>query len=468
MIVLESEQMSAADSGVAAIGPATIAASSPLTSSSTLVPAHTSIQSIHRLHNNHISSCTPSPSASPPSSSVTASSEEVRKQQQQLQQEVFDKWCESDQTRFVELLLTRMTHCQHSDVNCFLKPMLQRDFISLLPKRGLDHVAENILSYLDSVSLCAAELVCKEWHRVISEGMLWKKLIEHKVRTDSLWRGLANRRGWIKYLFKPLPGESFPDHIIYRRLYPTIIQDIERLESNWRAGQSKHTLQRINCRSEASRGVYCLQYDYQKIVSGLRDNTIKIWDRSTLNMSKVLTGHTGSVLCLQYDDKVIISGSSDATVRVWDVKQGVMVNTLIHHCEAVLHLRFSMGMMVTCSKDRSIAVWDMNSPTDIAIRRVLVGHRAAVNVVDFDEKYIVSASGDRTIKVWNTSNCEFVRTLNGHKRGIACLQYRDHLVVSGSSDNTIRYLLPAASRAPHSLIHSDSRTGYGTLSQEPA
>ena len=50
-------------------------------------------------------------------------------------------------------------------------------------------------------------------------------------------------------------------------------------------------------------------------------------------------------------------------------------------------------------KDRSIAVWDMQSPTDINLRRVLVGHRAAVNVVDFDDKYIVSASGDRTIKV---------------------------------------------------------------------
>ncbi|MGH0133134.1 UNVERIFIED_CONTAM: hypothetical protein FKN15_021938 [Acipenser sinensis] len=115
-----------------------------------------------------------------------------------------------------------------------------------------------------------------------------------------------------------------------------------------------------------------------------------------------------------------------------------MLNTLIHHCEAVLHLRFSNGMMVTCSKDRSIAVWDMASPTDITLRRVLVGHRAAVNVVDFDDKYIVSASGDRTIKVWNSGTCEFVRTLNGHKRGIACLQYRDRLVVSGSSDNMIR------------------------------
>lgn len=81
------------------------------------------------------------------------------------------------------------------------------------------------------------------------------------------------------------------------------------------------------------------------------------------------------------------------------MKTGEVLNTLIHHNEAVLHLRFANGLMVTCSKDRSIAVWDMASPTDISLRRVLVGHRAAVNVVDFDDKYIVSASGDRTIKV---------------------------------------------------------------------
>lgn len=41
----------------------------------------------------------------------------------------------------------------------------------------------------------------------------------------------------------------------------------------------------------------------------------QIWDKTSLECLKVLTGHTGSVLCLQYDERVIVTGSSDSTVR---------------------------------------------------------------------------------------------------------------------------------------------------------
>jgi F-box and WD-40 domain protein 1/11 len=45
----------------------------------------------------------------------------------------FEKWTPSEQTEFVENLLRRMCHFQHGHINNFLKPMLQRDFISSLP-----------------------------------------------------------------------------------------------------------------------------------------------------------------------------------------------------------------------------------------------------------------------------------------------------------------------------------------------
>ncbi|VDM39990.1 unnamed protein product [Toxocara canis] len=392
----------------------------------------------------------------------------------------FSGWTEQDQVDFVKVLIRHMCHDQHGQIDAFLKPILQRDFISLLPGVHFaftQRLARYVLSYLDARWLLSSEMVSRSWRRVIAHGKLWRRLIERSVATDAVWKGIVEKRGWLvtfhysffeklrvtlkqKFLFiskecahtlvhhelgydraaiERLRGsvESLEtQHHFYRNLYPRIYKDIESLKSNWHNG--RHVLSRITCHSEPSRGVYCLQYDDEKIISGLRDHTIKIWQRDTLQCSQTLRGHTGSVLCLQYDDRVIISGSSDTTVRVWDVHTGELLHTLLHHVEAVLHLRFQNGIMVTCSKDRSIAVWDMVSPREINVRRVLVAHRAAVNVVDFDNKYIVSASGDRTIKVWSTDSCEFVRTLIGHRRGIACLQYHDRLVVSGSSDNTIR------------------------------
>lgn len=53
--------------------------------------------------------------------------------EQEAFSEQFEKWTESEQTDFVELLLSKMNHFQHSQINAYLKPMLQRDFISLLP-----------------------------------------------------------------------------------------------------------------------------------------------------------------------------------------------------------------------------------------------------------------------------------------------------------------------------------------------
>lgn len=50
--------------------------------------------------------------------------------------EKFSSWAEQDQTDFAKLLLRRMCHQQHGQIDQFLKPMLQRDFITLLPGRS--------------------------------------------------------------------------------------------------------------------------------------------------------------------------------------------------------------------------------------------------------------------------------------------------------------------------------------------
>ena len=62
--------------------------------------------------------------------------------------------------------------------------------------------------------------------------------------------------------------------------------------------------------------VTCLQCDELKIVTGLMDGRLEVWDRRERNRIFVVQAHTSLVSCLQCDEKVIVSGSYDSTVKV--------------------------------------------------------------------------------------------------------------------------------------------------------
>lgn len=49
---------------------------------------------------------------------------------------------------------------------------------------------------MDAPWLGASEQVCRTWQKVIAQGKLWQKLIEHNVKTDIVWKGIAEKRGW--------------------------------------------------------------------------------------------------------------------------------------------------------------------------------------------------------------------------------------------------------------------------------
>ncbi|KAF9415811.1 hypothetical protein BGZ94_010389 [Podila epigama] len=196
-----------------------------------------------------------------------------------------------------------------------------------------------------------------------------------------------------------------------------------------------------------AEGIYCIQFDERKIVSGSRDNTIKIWNLATGACLRTYKGHSASVLCLQYDDERIVSGGSDSNIIVRDLQTGKIERWLQGHGDSVLSLRLEKDTVVSCSKDRTVKIWKISTGELV---RTLTGHRAAVNAVQFSpesstetylgghQRIVVSASGDRTIKIWSFETGECLRTLEGHTRGIACIQFEGNLIISGSSDKSIK------------------------------
>ena len=100
---------------------------------------------------------------------------------------------EPKRLKILQKIFNEMSHYSLSQVEGLLTPMLQRDFISMLPLHGVTNIAEEILTYLDAGSLSAAEQVSPAWKQVIMKGFLWKRLIERKIKEDTMWCGLAER-----------------------------------------------------------------------------------------------------------------------------------------------------------------------------------------------------------------------------------------------------------------------------------
>ena len=222
-----------------------------------------------------------------------------------------------------------------------------------------------------------------------------------------------------------------------------------QVQRNWEVGnyhetsiEGASTKTRPEAQPQAQnvgQGIYCIQFDEVKIVSGGRDHRVKQWNIDTYELEREFVGHTGSVLCLQFDDTKVISGSSDTKIMVWDMATGARTGVLGDHEQSVLHLNFNENRLVSCSKDKLIIVWRWDDSVGMYIHEhTLEGHKAAVNVVEFDHRFIVSASGDRSIRIWHTDTGQELEELRGHDRGIACLQFQDDYIVSGSSDKSLK------------------------------
>ena len=57
-----------------------------------------------------------------------------------------------------------------------------------------------------------------------------------------------------------------------------------------------------------------------KIISGGRDNLVKIFNRDNFECVKILSGHKNSILnIIENDDGKIITVSSDKTMKTWTV-----------------------------------------------------------------------------------------------------------------------------------------------------
>ena len=175
-----------------------------------------------------------------------------------------------------------------------------------------------------------------------------------------------------------------------------------------------------------------------EIISSSFDQTIKVWDISSLKCVCTLKGHTGSVTTVQVlNNFEIISGSRDRTIKIWDLRNGgECIKTLHGHEDDVWSLKIlNNSEVISGSSDKTIRKWDKETGE---CKLILRGHLKCVNCVDLINNYeFVSSSIDGVIKIWKV-NGDCIKTINTNLKTLSCLQVlSNNEIIVGTCDGTI-------------------------------
>lgn len=82
--------------------------------------------------------------------------------------------------------------------------------------------------------------------------------------------------------------------------------------------------------------------DLNRLVSGSRDATLRIWDIDSGHCLRVLIGHVAAVRCVQFDGRRVVSGAYDYMVKIWDPQTETCLQTLAGHTNRVYSLQVCM------------------------------------------------------------------------------------------------------------------------------
>ncbi|PVF90774.1 WD40 repeat-like protein, partial [Serendipita vermifera] len=233
------------------------------------------------------------------------------------------------------------------------------------------------------------------------------------------------------------------------------------------------------------------------LVSGSRDNSIRIWDAaSNAQVGESLNGHTETVYSVAYspNGNYIVSGSGDHTIRIWDIENRKTKKIFTGHASIIQSVAYSPSgnHVASGSSDGTIRIWHVNTGDFIVIEEndvncvayspdghyiisgswkwvrrwnaktgVQIGnnlqHPDRVESVAYspDGLHIVSGCQDNCVRIWDAKSGDKIRTYEGHTDWIRSVAYSPdgQHIVSGSYDRTIR--IWDAQIAQSELLHID-------------
>lgn len=184
-------------------------------------------------------------------------------------------------------------------------------------------------------------------------------------------------------------------------------------------------------------GVWCIAAipEGPRVVSGSKDDYLKVWDISTGECLHTLEGHSSWVSCVAMAsaNDVIISGSNDKNIKVWKLDSRRSPPTDRHFAQPECIVSTNSGLCVSGAPD-AIKVWDLTSGRSL---HTFSSPASCLSVTD-DGRYLISGSKEPNICIWDLTSFSNVHTMSSQHGATTCLATLDtNTYLSAHSGGTL-------------------------------
>lgn len=183
--------------------------------------------------------------------------------------------------------------------------------------------------------------------------------------------------------------------------------------------------------------------DKQRIATGFKDGTIRVWKVDLSTPPVVLKAHTETIYGIAWspDGTRLVSGSNDKTARVWNADGSGKSSVLAGHEDWIYSVAWSPDgkRIVTTSFEKNARVWDADGFAQLFVLKDHAGNIPSA-AWSPDSKRIVTASQDRTARVWNADGSGKSIVLAGHEDSVRSAAWSPDgtHIITASSDKTAR------------------------------